>query len=171
MTQKAHTLSGQLYANYSKVKITRKNSKIVTAHVFHYYNTLWTDITKIAGEKKKKVHGASNLALILLFILSNETGKWSPTEISHCSCFNPPSLISQAAQIKGRPFSWVWCGACGQSRHTKPFVCQGCAEQPALVAGTVPGCSVLLEKCSLSVTWKMKQFTALGRQGEKIIMG
>lgn len=74
---------------------------------------------------EKKVHGASNLALILLFIISNETGKRSPTEISHYSCFNPPPLISWAAQIKDGPFSCVWCGAVGRSRQHKALCLPG----------------------------------------------
>lgn len=32
-----------------KIKKKRKFSKIIITHVFHYYNALWTDITKIAG--------------------------------------------------------------------------------------------------------------------------
>lgn len=105
-------------------------------HVFYYYNTLWTDITKIAG--KKKVHGACNLALILPFLPSNGTGKRSPAEITHCSCFNAPPLISWAAQIKDRPFCCVWCGgwlgAVGRSRQHKalclPGLCWAASPRP-----------------------------------------
>lgn len=68
--------------------------------MFNYCNTLWTDITKILGEKAQEVY---NLALIILFIISKGTGKQSPTGISHNSCFNLPPLISRVAQIKDRP--------------------------------------------------------------------
>ena len=98
MTQKTHTLPVQLYVNYSKVKKEIIFWIIITC-VFSYYNTLWTDITKILREK---VGGVSNLALIILFIISHGTGKWSPTGISHCSCFNPPPLIWATWEIKDR---------------------------------------------------------------------
>lgn len=60
----------------------------------------------------------------------------------------------------------LWAGA----GSTKPFVCQGCAEQPTLVPGTVPGCSVLLEKMLLVSHLENETAHSTG-QGAKIIMG
>lgn len=47
------------------------------------------------------------------------------SDILRKSCFNPPPLISWAAQIKDGPFSCVWCGAVGRSRQHKTLCLPG----------------------------------------------
>lgn len=64
----------------------------------------------------------------------------------------------------------MWCLAAelweGAS-STKPFVCPGCANELTRVPGRVPASSVV-EKCFLTVTWRMKQLTAPGTgRGDK----
>lgn len=152
MTHKTGTLPEQLSVNYPKFKKKKtKNFKIIITFVFNYCTTLWTDITKILGEKVRDI---SNLALIILFIISKRTGKRSPTGINHCSCFNPPPLISWVAQIQDTlsPLSDAasHCGTVRRSKQHKglclPQLHQA-ADRPT--SRVLPGCTGL-ERASIT---------------------
>lgn len=166
MTHKTHTLPELLSVNYAKVKKKKKKKGTIFKSLSHLCSitVILCELTsqKILGEKAQEV---SNLALIILFIISKGTGKRSPTGISHHSCFNLPPLISRVAQIKDRlsplPDAASLQGFEKGASSTKAFVCHGHINQT--MSWVLPGHAgwARPERASIS-TWTMRQQAALG---------
>lgn len=173
MTRMVHTLPEQLYVNYSKVK--KKGNFLKSLSHMCSISVIPCELTSQKLLGKKKVHGAPNLALILLFIISNETGKQSPTEISHCSCFNPPPFwFPEQLRLK-IDLSPVWdvvpgWGAVGRSRQHKAFclpgLCWATNPHPRDSARLLSAAGKML-----LVSHLKNETTHSTGQGAKIIMG